>query len=126
MTLLPAVMMAITLTLTVVMVPKLYLSWLKAERLIQEGEVATLRELLCEQNGWVKRHFACGVTGLALVCLMMRHQPAQSPTALTDSVALYVTISLILAIVESLLAQKIADRLALSLAAVRMRNRKQG
>lgn len=109
---LPALIVSLTLAMTVVMIPKIYWAWSTARRCYLKGEVEKLRELLREQNGWTKRHFCCGLTGLALVWLMAQYLPANIPSSLTDGVAFFVTISLAFAIAESLVAQHIAQRAA--------------
>ncbi|MBJ6723298.1 hypothetical protein [Geomesophilobacter sediminis] len=111
MTLFPAIMMTITLTILVIMVPRMYMSWMKAAQLNEERDAERLAELLADQNDWINRFFSCGVAGLGLVWLLMSHQGPGVPAALTDSIALYVTVTLLLAIAESFLAQKVAGLL---------------
>lgn len=112
MTLWTAIILTITLAAIVIMVPKSYISWSKAERLMREGDTEGLESLLAMQNSWIKRHLICGISGLAIVWIMMNYQKESITNILTDSLAFCVTVALVLAIVESVLAQKIADHLA--------------
>ena len=57
-----ALMMTVTMTMTAVMLPRIYMSWIVAERYFLEGEIEQLMQLLVEQNSWVWRQFGCGAS----------------------------------------------------------------
>ena len=104
-----AMMMTVTLIMTAVMVPRIYMSWIMAEELCVEGELETLRELLAEQNRWVMRQFGCGAMAIAMIW-MVKTSPhdLEIPASMAAALASYAAISMIFAVLESLVAQKIA------------------
>ena len=124
MTMLTALMMTITITMTVIMLPKMYHVYLVAEMLYLEEEYDLLRELLRERNDWVLRHVICGATGLVLLWLTKGFPGLEVPELLAATLALYAGLSLMLALFNSLLAQKVAA--LLSATPVRVRVRDQG
>lgn len=117
-----AMMIAVTVTMTAVMVPRIYLSWLMAEAYRIEGEVEALRELLAEQNRWVGRQFFCGGAAFALIWMVKtsRHDLGV-PDSMAVTLAAYAVISMTFAVFESLVAQKIASSLQSVPVAVRVK-----
>jgi len=104
-----AMMMTVTLTMTAVMVPRIYMSWMLAEEQCIEGELEPLMELLAEQNNWVKRQFGCGALAFAMIWMVKNSQhDLEIPASMAAALAAYAAISMILAILESLVAQKIS------------------
>lgn len=120
-----ALMMTVTVTMTAVMLPRLYMSWITAEQHFVEGETEQLGLLLAEQNRWVRRHFGCGAAAMAMIWMVhnSRHDLA-IPASMETALAVYATISLAFAVLESLTAQRAANFLALVPAAVKVRESK--
>lgn len=105
-----ALMATVTLTMTAVMVPRIYLSWLLAEEHCLEGEIEALQALLTEQNCWVKRHFGCGATAVAMIWMVKSSQhDLEVPATMAAAIGAYAVISMVFAVLESLVAQKIAN-----------------
>lgn len=107
-----AMTFTVTLIMTAVMVPRIYLSWITAEERCAEGEVEPLRELLEEQNRWVMRQLGGGAAALALI-LMVRTSPhdLEIPGAMAVALAAYAVISMGFAVCESLVAWKLSSSL---------------
>jgi len=104
-----AMIMTVTLTMTAVMVPRIYMSWMMAEERCVEGELEPLMELLAEQNSWVKRQFGCGAMAFAMIWMVKTSQhDLEIPASMAAALASYAAISLVLAVLESLIAQKIS------------------
>jgi hypothetical protein len=112
MTMMTAMMMTITLTMTAIMAPRIYHAFLEAEMLCLEEDLESLRELLVERNSWVLRHLGCGFTALALIWMVMTSSELEVPGPTAAAMAIYATSSLVFAVLESLLAQKIAGFLS--------------
>ncbi|HBA88839.1 MAG TPA: hypothetical protein DCZ75_12910 [Geobacter sp.] len=105
-----AMMMTVTLTMTAVMVPRIYMSWMLAEERCIEGEIEPLLELLAEQNSWVLRQFGCGAIAFALIWMVRTSQhDLEIPAAMEAALAIYTAISMVFAVLESLIAQRISD-----------------
>lgn len=108
-----ALMITVTMTMTAVMLPRIYMSWIMAERHCIEGETEQLAQLLAEQNGWVLRQFGCGALATALIWMVhnSRHDPS-FPASMEAALAFYAVVSLVFAVLESLVAQKVSGFLA--------------
>ncbi|GFO54545.1 hypothetical protein GMSM_15520 [Geomonas sp. Red276] len=108
MTLLPAMMITVTFTTFVIMVPRMYIAWLNAEWMIEEEEVELMKVLLEMEQDWVKRHVGSAIAGVVVAIILSRFQDGDvSPSTLTRCVGIYATSALVLAVAESLIAQKI-------------------
>jgi len=118
-----ALMMTVTMTMTAVMLPRIYMSWIMAEQHCIEGEIEQLIQLLSEQNGWVRRQFGCGALAIALIWMVhnSRHDLG-IPPSMEAALACYGIISLTFAVLESLIAQKVSDFLALAPVPAKVRN----
>lgn len=107
-----ALTMTITLVMSVVVVPKLYHACLEAEVLYLDEELELLRELLAERNDWIGRHLVCGA-GAVLMIWMGNSLPGMEISArMVAALGVYASCSMLFAILESLVAQKIATLLA--------------
>ncbi|WP_224982751.1 hypothetical protein [Geomonas agri] len=116
-----ALMMTVTMTMTAVMLPRIYMSWIVAERYFLEGEIEQLMQLLIEQNNWVWRQFGCGAVAVAMIWMVRNSQHDLSiPASMEATLAVYATISLVFAILESLVAQRVSGFLALVPAPVKI------
>jgi hypothetical protein len=107
-----ATMMNLTLALTLAMMPRIYFAYLKAQDLYQDQEMGLLRELLAERNLWMQRQIAGGVIALALIWVSKSAPGMAVPEPLSATMGTYAASSLLLALLESLVAQKIARLLA--------------
>ncbi|TSK08782.1 MAG: hypothetical protein FPO08_05635 [Geobacter sp.] len=114
-----ALMMSVTMIMTAVMLPRIYFSWITAQH-CDEAEIAQLEQLLAEQNRWIWRHFGCAT--LAVAMIWMAHNSPNDlgiPASMEMTLACYATVSLFFAVLESLIAQKVAAYLALVPVAMR-------
>jgi len=124
MTMITAMTMTITLTMTIIMVPRIYHSSLEAELLYLEEEWESLQELLAGRNDWMLRHLGCALGALFLVWMAMNSPALGVPDRMASAMAVYASCSLLFAILESLLAQKIAGLLAAVPARVKLRDQR--
>lgn len=109
MTTLFTLMLTLTLIVPLIMVPQIDSHWMDFEIFAEEGNHENLQVLLKQINRWVMRHLACALIAVLLVAVLM-YAPAEleQPGQLAIITGIYAIISLILAFVESLLAQKIS------------------
>lgn len=105
-----ALMMTVTLTMATVMVPRIYMSWMIASDCFVEGEIELLKALLVEQNSWVRRQFSCGAMAFVMLWMVKNsHHDLQLPASMEAALGIYATLSLLFAVLESIIAQKIDD-----------------
>lgn len=109
MTLLPAFMLTLTLTVLLTVVPRTVFSWQQFSELAAAEDRDGLLELLRQENEWMMRHFVCAAAGTGLVALLETMPGLNPPEYLTEMIGGYVLLSFALALLESLLAQKIAQ-----------------
>lgn len=103
-------MMTVTLTMAAVMIPRIYLSWVVAQELCSDGEIEPLLQLLAEQNSWVRRQFGCGAVAFALIWMVKTSQhDLEIPASMEAALAIYSGLSMVFAVLESLIAQRISD-----------------
>lgn len=112
MTMIAAMTWTITLAMITVMVPKIYHAFLVAELLFLDEELELLRDLLAERNEWMLRHLGCGLGAMILIWVVMNAPGLEDPSQVTSATAVYASCSLLFAVLESLLAQKISGLLA--------------
>lgn len=117
-----AMMMTVTMTMTVVMLPRIYMSWMLAEERCIEGEIEPLMELLEDQNDWVWRQFGCGAMAIAMLWMVKtsRHD-LEIPASMETVLVFYAGISMLFAVLESLIAQKISSFIELVPVATKIR-----
>ena len=108
MSLLPALMLTITLAVLITVVPRFAFAWLQFRELTADEDREGLLALQRQENGWVIRHFVCATFGVALVVLMKTMPGLNPPEHLAEVTTAYVLVSFTFALAESLLAQKIA------------------
>lgn len=111
MSLLPALMLTLTLAVLLTVMPRLAFAWLQFKELVVDEDREGLLALLQQENGWVVRHFVCAMFGVALVALMKTVPSLNPPEYLATVTTGYVLVSFAFALAESLLAQKIAPLL---------------
>lgn len=108
MSLLPTLMLTLTMAVVITVVPRIVFAWMQFRELAADENREGLQALLREENSWVGRHFVCATFGVALVVMMKTMPDLGQPEHLAAAISGYVMISFILAVAESLLAQKIA------------------
>ena len=102
-------MILMTLIMTFAMVPRIYWSVLRAEGPGLERE--KMRKLLVKR-AWVLRHLRCSLAALFLVGMAPASPGWGVPRPLAAAIFVYAASSLLLVILESLLAQRIDGILA--------------
>lgn len=112
MSLLPAFMLTLTLAVLTTVIPRFVYALGQCNELAATGNREGLQALLGEQNGWIMRHFFCAAVGTALVVMMKTLPHLNPPEHLADITGSYAMISFGFALLDSLLAQKIARLLA--------------
>ena len=112
MTMITAMMMTVTMLVTVTVVPGIYWASNEAEELYLEQEMELLRDLLEQRNAWVLRHLGCALGALMLAWIAQSSPGLEVPAQLADALAAYLVSSLLFAVLESLVAQKIFRMLA--------------
>jgi hypothetical protein len=94
------------------LVPKIYHAFLEAELLSLEQEEESLREFQAERNMWVLRHLCCGSIALFLLWMVKTSTEMAVSSPMEAAITIYAASSLVFAVLESLVAQKIAGFLA--------------
>jgi len=112
MTVLPAIMLTLTLAVLVTVGPRVMFTWQQFRELAENEDKEGLLALLHQENGWVLRHFVCAMFGTALVALMLTMPSLNPPEYLAAVITGYVLVSFAFALIESLLALKIAPLLS--------------
>ena len=109
MTTLFTIMLTLTLTVPLLTAPQIDSHWMDFEIFADEGDHENLQVLLKQINWWVMRHLACALIAVLFVAVLM-YAPSllEQPEQLATITGIYAIISLILAFVESLLAQEIS------------------
>ena len=108
MTLLPAFMLILTLTVLITVGPRIVFAWQQFRELAANEDREGLLAMLHQENEWVLRHFVCAISGTALVALMETMPSINPPEYLSAVITAYVLMSFTFALTESLLALKIA------------------
>ncbi|GFE57244.1 hypothetical protein [Geobacter sp. AOG1] len=109
---LSAMMLVITVILLSLSFPRIYGDWLSFQNHLEMGEREPLRELLADKKLWMHRHFCFAVLALVMAKVVEGTPLAEGAPRLSQVTAVYAVISLMLAFVESLFAQKITALLA--------------
>jgi len=108
MTILTSIMLTVTVTAALIMIPRVYGSWLQIMESAEAGDIDKLISLQAQQNSWVIRHFICALLALALVIGMKYCPDMGAPEQMFGVTAAYSALSFVLAFIESILAQKIS------------------
>ena len=98
-----AASMLMTLILTVAMVPRIYWAVIRAGEFGLEQD--RIQKLL-RQRDWVLRHQLCSLVALFLVWIAKACTGLEVPPLLAAAIASYAASSLLLVVLQSLLAQK--------------------
>lgn len=114
--------MTVTMIMTAVMIPRIYMSWIIVEECRLEGETGVLPEVLDELNSWVWRHFGCGSIAIAMIW-MVNHSKhdLKIPHSMEAALACYAVVSMLFAVAESLIAQKVSGFIEMAPVAVKVR-----
>ncbi len=102
-------MLTVTVTLILVMIPRIYGSWLQIMESAEVGDIDKLITMQAEQNNWVIRHFICALVALALVFGLEYCPDLGATEQMVEVIVVYSALSFVLAFIESILAQKISS-----------------
>ena len=112
MTVLPAIMLTLTLAVLITVGPRVLFMWQQFREFEENDDKEGLLALLHQENDWVLRHFVWAMFGTALVAMMITMPSLNPPEYLAAVITGYVLISFAFALKESLLALKIAPLLS--------------
>ena len=105
-------LMTVALVMTVATMPRIYLAFHKAGELDLSREHRLLRELLAQRNSWALRHLGLGLAALLMIWIAKSAPGMEVPEPLAAAMAIYAASSLLAAVLESVLAQRIDRMLA--------------
>jgi len=108
-----------TLIMTVAMVPRIYWALVRAGELGLEQD--RMQKLLCQRD-WVLRHQRCSLVALFLIWTAKACPGLEVPPLLAAAITSYAASSLLLVVLQSLLAQKTDGILASVPVRVRVRD----
>lgn len=109
---LSAMMLVITVILLTLSFPRIYGDWLSFQNHLEGGEREPLLALLADKKLWMQRHFGFAVLALVMAKVVGGTSLVEMAPRLSQITAVYAAVSLMLAFVESLFAQKITAVLA--------------
>ncbi len=115
MTMLTSMMVVLSVILVLIMVPRIYGSWLQFKEYAEDGDMNRLIGLQVLHNEWVIRHLSMALLALGLVAAMKYLPELGEYSQTAAATAVYSIISFTLAFVESLMAQKISGYTATTL-----------
>jgi hypothetical protein len=121
MTMITAITVTIFLTISVLVLPKMYLASLQADSLFDEEEPEPLQALLEHRNDWIFRHLACAIGALIIVWMMQNTPGVPVNEILEAGLGVYAGASLLFALLETMLALKISCLLDMMPARVKVR-----
>lgn len=108
MTMLTSIIVVLSAILIMVMVPRIYGSWLQFKEYAEEGDMDKLINLQAQHNEWIIRHLCMALLALGFVTAIKYLPELETYSQTAGATAVYSAISFTLAFVESLLAQKIS------------------
>lgn len=108
MTMLTSIMIILSIILVLLMVPRIYGSWLQFKEYLEEEDMDRLIGLQVLHNEWVIRHLSMALLAFGLVAAMKYLPELGEYSQTAAATAVYSIISFTLAFVESLMAQKIS------------------
>lgn len=91
-----------------IMVPRIYGSWLQFKEFAEDGDMDRLIGLQVLHNEWVIRHLSMALLALGFVAAMKYLPELATYSQTAAATAVYSIISFTFAFVESLMAQKIS------------------
>jgi hypothetical protein len=100
-------LMTVTLTLTVITVPRIYWGFIRVEQLYLDQEVELLQTFLVERNAWIMRHIGFGLGALTMLWISRNNPGMEIPSSLGLALGVYAASCLVFALLEGLLAQKV-------------------
>lgn len=112
-----ATMVGLTAILLFVTIPRIWAEWSRFRLIADEGSDDEMEILFSVEKAWVERHFVCAFFGIILVAAIKNDPGLHGFDDVAVAVGVYVAISCILAIAESVFAQKIERTLQVSRAA---------
>ncbi len=108
MTNLSSVMLMIIATLTVIMPPRMFYNWMQFNVYRRQAELEQLIALQCTENQWMLRHLICAFAAIVMVAYLKLHPAMEGAEQLSVITGAYAVISILFAVTESFIAQKIA------------------
>ncbi len=108
MMMLTSITVVLSVILVMIMVPRIYSSWLLFREYAEECDIDNLTNLQAQQNGWVIRHLGMALLAMGFVAAMKYLPELSGYSQCAAATAIYSVISLTFAFVESILAQKIS------------------
>jgi len=108
MTMLTSIMVLLSSSVALVMVPKIYGSWLQFKEASEAGDLDRLINLQTMHNEWVIRHLSMALLALGFVAAIKYLPELEAYSQTAAATAIYCVISFTLAFVDSILAQKIS------------------
>jgi hypothetical protein len=109
-----AMMLAVTATLIIIMLPKMYGDWLKYAEFRREGAPEQLHCLQASGNVWIARHLGCSLLAIAMIGIIQRRPELTGHAPLAGITAAYAVASMLCAVAESLFAWKVANVAAMA------------
>lgn len=112
-------MVILTLSVAALMIPRIMVDWQRCREFLLEGDEESLRRLAADQKTWIVRHGICALGAIVMVVLI-KYLPGMTPyEELAGPVTAYGMMTLSLAFFESLLAQRVENRLLVVRASAR-------
>jgi hypothetical protein len=102
-------MVMLSIILVLVMVPRIYGSWLQFREYAENGDMDRLASLQALHNEWVIRHLSMALVAFGFVAAMKYLPELTVYSETASATAVCSIICFTFAFVESLMAQKISD-----------------
>ena len=112
-------MVILTLSVAALMIPRIMIDWQRCREFLQEGDEDSLRRLATDQKTWIARHGICALGAVVMVVLIKYLPGMASYEELAGPDTAYGMMTLSLAFFESLLAQRVENRLLVVRASAR-------
>lgn len=108
MTMLTSIMVILSSSVALVMVPRIYGSWLQFKEASEDGDLDRLINLQTMHNEWVIRHLSMALLALGVVAAIKYLPELESYTQTAAATAIYCVLCFALAFAESIIAQRIS------------------
>ncbi len=121
---LTALMVMLTMAVTLLTAPRIYGDWLRFRTFAREDDLDSLFILQRQAREWILRHSLCTLAGLVIVVMLQLFPELAPPEHLAEAIAVYAMLSFGFAVVESLLAEKVAQQLISMMLPVKLQHDK--